>query len=161
LFLCVDKIDKGFLAMNLDWEVSTEANGSLVKCAYRAESVAQLDAELELLIIACVDKAVSLMPQNIDDDSQYLLFEFDSSDTLRVVMTDNSKQQESGHRVACDMSALTPYLAQSSYWKFKDERFADIVKYCIRDYLTTCGAFMRYSLVATFSEGDRARTELL
>lgn len=147
--------------MKVNWEMSVLPTGKLAEYVYVTDSATQLEIELEPLIIACVDKAVSVMPENINDDSLYLIFEFDDRSVLRIVMTDDTKQQESAYGIACDMSSVTPYLAESDYWKFKDERFADIVKHCIRDYLTTCGAFMRYSLVAVFSEGDRARTELL
>tara|TARA_R110001592_G_scaffold57536_5_gene174664 strand:- start:10702 stop:11145 length:444 start_codon:yes stop_codon:yes gene_type:complete len=147
--------------MKVNWDMSVLPSGKLAEYVYVTDSAAQLETELEPLIIACVDKAVSVMPENINDDSLYLIFEFDDHRVLRIVMTDDTKQQESAYGIACDMSSVTPYLAESDYWKFKDERFADIVKHCIRDYLTTCAAFMRYSLVAVFSEGDRARTELL
>jgi hypothetical protein len=152
---------KGFKTMKVNWEMSVLPIGKLAEYVYATDSAAQLEIDLEPLIIACVDKAVSVMAENINDDSLYLIFEFDDCGVLRIVMTDDSKQQESAYSIACDMSSVTPYLAESDYWKFKGERFADIVKHCISDYLTTCGAFMRYSLVAVFSEGDRARTELL
>ncbi|MFT7405188.1 hypothetical protein [Zhongshania sp.] len=147
--------------MKVNWEMSVLPSGKRAEYIYVTDSAAQLETELEPLIIACVDKAVSVMPENINDDSLYLIFEFDDHGVLRIVMTDDTKQQESAYGIACDMSSVTQYLAESDYWKFKGEPFADIVKHCIRDYLTTCGAFMRYSLVAVFSEGDRARTELL
>ncbi|CAA0092025.1 Uncharacterised protein [Zhongshania aliphaticivorans] len=147
--------------MGFEWQVNTHDSGSTTQCVYRFSRVSQLESDLEPLIMACVDKAVSLIPDNINDDACYLLFEFDENDVLNIVMTDDTKQRESAHGVCCELASARPYLSETSHWKFKDERFSDIIKYCIRDYLTTCGGFMRYSLVAVFSEGDRSKTQLL
>jgi|GEM_PF-2591965 hypothetical protein len=147
--------------MRVNWNITSSEIGSLAEYICTIDSVAKLEEELEPLIIACTDKAVSMMHDNIDDHSQYLIFEITADGILKIVVTDDTKQREAGHKVICDMSTVEPYLAKSSHWKFKDERFADVVKFCLRDYLTTCSGFMRFSLVATFSEGDRTKTELL
>ncbi|CAA0101763.1 hypothetical protein [Zhongshania aliphaticivorans] len=147
--------------MNIEWEVLSSPAESGVKAKYLINSVAQLEADFAPLLAACVNKAVGELHSSIQDDSLYLIFEFDESFVLNVVVADDSKLQESPYRVVCDMASLQPYLDESTHWKFKDEGFADIVKHEIRDYLSTCSGFMRYSLVAVFSEGDRSKTELL
>ena len=147
--------------MKIEWEVLTAPAINGVKARYFIQSAAQLEAELAPLLAACVNKVVDELHSNILDNSLYLLFEFDKNLVINIVVTDESKQQESPYRVVCDMASLQPYLLESTYWKFKGEEFADVVKHELRDYLSTCSGFMRYSLVAVFSEGDRAKTELL
>lgn len=147
--------------MKIEWEVLSAPATNGVKARYFIQSAAQLEAELAPLLAACVNKAVDELHSNILDNSLYLLFEFDKNLVLNIVVTDESKQQESPYRVVCDMALLQPYLLESTHWKFKGEEFADVVKHELRDYLSTCSGFMRYSLVAVFSEGDRTKTELL
>ncbi|RNL60164.1 hypothetical protein D0911_14185 [Zhongshania marina] len=147
--------------MKIEWEVLSAPATNGVKARYFIQSAAQLEAELAPLLAACVNKAVDELHSNILDNSLYLLFEFDKNLVLNIVVTDESKQQESPYRVVCDMASLRSYLLESTHWKFKGEEFADVVKHELRDYLSTCSGFMRYSLVAVFSEGDRAKTELL
>jgi hypothetical protein len=147
--------------MKIEWEVLSVPATNGVKARYFIQSAAQLEAELAPLLAACVNKAVDELHSNILDNSLYLLFEFDKNLVLNIVVTDESKQQESPYRVVCDMASLQPYLLESTHWKFKGEKFADVVKHELRDYLSTCSGFMRYSLVAVFSEGDRTKTELL
>ncbi|WP_269620313.1 hypothetical protein [Zhongshania sp. BJYM1] len=156
--------DKGVVLMNVNWQpdtgTGTETRISAEYC-YVAASLAKAESDFDPLIVACVDKAVSQLADNINDESRYLIFEFGDGDILKIVVSDDSKTQDSAHSVVCDMSAMRQCLAESTHWKFKDESFAEIVKHGIRDYLTTCSGFMRYSLVAIFCETDRTKTELI
>lgn len=120
---------------------------------------------IEAILASCVERAVSLLAINIGDDSLYLMFEWAAAtSTLTIVVTDDSKCRDAKHRLVCDMSAMDEtilQLSESSQWKYQGESFADIVKHGLRDYLTTCTGFMRYSLVAVFHQGSRQQTELL
>ena len=121
--------------------------------------------EIDAILASCIERAVTLLAVNINDDSLYLMFEWDAAtSTLGVVVTDDSKSRDAKHRVICDMAGMNStveQLAQSDQWKYRGESFADIVKHGLRDYLTTCTGFMRYSLVAVFHQGSRQQTELL
>lgn len=120
---------------------------------------------IEAILANCVEHAVALLADNINDDSLYLMFEWDNTaSTLAIVVTDDSKSRDAKHRVLCDMSAMNAkmkQLAESDQWKYQGESFADIVKHALHDYLTTCTGFMRYSLVAVFHQSSRQQTELL
>jgi hypothetical protein len=120
---------------------------------------------IEAILANCVERAVSLLDVNINDDSLYLLFEWNSEESsLAIVVCDDTKTRNAQHRVLCDMSAMTPkikQLSESDQWKYHGESFADIVKHGLHDYLTTCTGFMRFSLVAAFHQGSRQQTELL
>lgn len=123
------------------------------------------DWRIEALLADCVERAVGLLAENIDDDSLYLMFEWNSAEsTLAIVVTDDSKSRDAKLRVHCDMSAMNSkikQLSESEQWKYQGETFAEIVKHALHDYLTTCPGFMRYSLVAVFHQGSRQQTELL
>ncbi|WP_320838327.1 hypothetical protein [Zhongshania sp.] len=120
---------------------------------------------IEVILANCVEHAVALLAENINDDSLYFMFEWDNTaSTLAIVVTDDSKSRDAKHRVLCDLSAMNAkmkQLAESDQWKYQGESFADIVKHALHDYLTTCTGFMRYSLVAVFHQGSRQQTELL
>lgn len=148
--------------MNVNWQlVPGTGTGISADYCYVAAGLAKAESDFDPLIVACVDKAVSQLADNINDESRYLIFQFNADEILKIAVTDDSKTRDSVHSVACDLSAMKQCLAESTHWRFKEEPFAELVKYGVRDYLTTCGAFMQYSLVAIFCESDRAKTELI
>ena len=161
--------------IKLDWTES-QPTPSLLEAAVgsKIEHVIHLayfkelgEDKLKLAVINCIDKAIELLPQNIGDDSRYLLFEWDVvHSTLTIVMTDDSKEKDSRHITKCIMSALDEKmneLASTSEkaWENKREELSESVKYWIHNYLTTSSGFMRYSLVAVFHNESRKNTQLL
>lgn len=111
-------------------------------------------------IESCADKAIHLLKNNIQDDSLYLLFEWDLLTTsLNIVVTDSSKTQDAPEVVHCIFSGVHNTLVQAD--KTQQIIYADTVKFWLHDYLTTCTAFFSYSLVAIFHSGTRQNTELL
>lgn len=117
-------------------------------------SVTETDEEhLCEAIEACVEKAISLLEKNIQDDSLYLLFEWNSKQAiLSVVVTDSNKTQDSPHSVRCVFPALMNQ---------DNNDYAAAIKFWLNDYLATCTAFFSYSLVAIFHSNTRDKTELL
>lgn len=112
------------------------------------------------LIEASADKAIQLLKKNIQDDSLYLLFEWDANHAkLNIIVTDASKTQDAPESVCCIFSSLATELARES----EEQRFeyTESVKFWLHDYLTTCTAFFSYSLVAIFHSSTRNNTELL
>jgi hypothetical protein len=134
--------------MPLDWIVTK--NTETTQHFHQANSS---DAEnIQHDIGACIEKAITLLPNNINDDSLYFLVEWCSnSSTLSVVVTDDSKQNESPEVTSCSFSTTN----ESS------EQFIDNVKYWVKDYLTTSAGFIQFSLVAVFGLGNRDKMELL
>ncbi|MEX1668172.1 hypothetical protein AB4876_04565 [Zhongshania guokunii] len=151
--------------MAVQWtESATELNGS--ECIlHRAVIAASATLEINQVLAECVERAAALLDQNVDDDSLYLLFEWEAATSiLTAVVTDDSKSRDAKHRVQCDMSAMNTAIAElsaSNQWQYQGESFTDIVKHGLRDYLTTCTGFMRFSLVAAFHSGSRQQSELL
>ena len=125
------------------------------------------ESNLKLAVIDCINKAVELLPKNINDNSRYFLFEWDIVySTLTVVTTDDSKESDSRHIVKCIMSTLDERmnnLASTSEekWEVKTEEFSQLVRGWIHNYLTTCNGFMKYSLIAIFHNESRKNTKLL
>ena len=125
------------------------------------------ETELKSAIIDCIDKAVELLPQNIGDDSRYFLFEWDLVySTLTVVVTDDSKENDSRHVVKCIMSTLDEKMSELAStsertWEAKTKEFSELVKGWIHNYLTTCSGFMKYSLIAIFHNESRENAKLL
>lgn len=112
------------------------------------------------IIEAATDKAIGLLDKNIQDDSLYLLFEWNlNQTTLNILVTDASKTADSPASVCCIFSSLAIELARES--EEQRDNYTDSVKFWLHDYLTTCTAFFNYSLVAIFHSGSRQDTELL
>jgi hypothetical protein len=125
------------------------------------------DDELKIAVIETIDKANSLLLENIGDESRYLLFEWDINHSeLTVVVTDDTKRTDSKHIVKCTMSTLAKNMdvleaASKDNWESKTQEFAETVRDWIHNYLTTCGAFMQFSLIAIFHCDSRDKTRLL
>lgn len=112
------------------------------------------------LIEASTDKAIHLLKKNIQDNSLYLLFEWDLNEAkLNIIVTDASKTQDAPESICCVFSSLAIELARES----EEQRlnYTESVKFWLHDYLTTCTAFFSYSLVAIFHSSSRNNTELL
>lgn len=160
--------------MELNWTVNQGVNPFRAALGdnseyiiHHATSEGTSDSDIQLAINACTDKACALLDQNIQEDSRYLLFEWDSTNsTLTIVVTDDSKQKDSPQIVQCHFPALNQKLnavtdTQGSEWQFQAAEIADHVQYSIKDYLTTCAPFLRYSLIAAFHQDSRATCTLL
>lgn len=112
------------------------------------------------IIEASTDKAISKLKENIQDDSLYLLFEWDVTQAkLNIVTTDANKTQDAPESVCCTFSSLAIELARES--EEQRHNYTESVKFWLHDYLTTCTAFFSYSLVAIFHSSTRSHTELL
>lgn len=112
------------------------------------------------IIEACADKAIQLLENNIQDDSLYLLFEWNpQAAELSIVVTDASKTRDSPETVVCTFTSLAIELAREN----AEQRinYIDSVKFWLHDYLSTCTAFFSYSLVAIFHSDSRGNSELL
>ena len=110
-------------------------------------------AELSLKegVEACAAKAISLLDKNIQDDSLYLLFEWNENTAeLNIVVTDASKQQDSPFSVGAHFAAQE-----------KSATTSELVRFLLSDYLASCSAFFRYSLVAIFHSSARENSNLL
>ncbi len=118
------------------------------------------EKSLRQSIEACTDKAIASLKTNIQDDSLYLLFEWNQNlATLNIFVTDSSKTKDSLESVCCNFSSLAIELAREN----EDQRnnYTDTIKFWLHDYLSTCTAFFSYSLVAIFHSSTRQNTELL
>ncbi|GGY72236.1 hypothetical protein GCM10011613_16490 [Cellvibrio zantedeschiae] len=126
-----------------------------------AVSVAETSENAVCQIIeASAEKAIQILKENIQDNSLYLLFEWDANQAkLNIVVTDASKKLDSPQSVCCTFSSLAVELARES----EEQRlgYTESVKFWLHDYLTTCTAFFNYSLVAIFHSSSRDNTELL
>jgi hypothetical protein len=126
-----------------------------------------LEQELNVAVIDCIDKAVSLLPDNIGDNSRYLLFEWDvNRSELTVVVTDDAKEKDSKHIVKCTLVSLAKKMkaleaVSQEDWEAKTQEMTDLTREWIHNYLTTCAAFMRFSLIAVFHNDSRNKTRLL
>ena len=114
------------------------------------------DMAIRKVINQTIDKAVSLFPNNVWDQSRYMLFKWDSDNKLlRIVITGDDKIVESPDSVQCEIIA---------YQTATDQEISqqhDNIQYWIRDHLTTCSAFFSYSLIAVFYDQFRDTISLL
>jgi hypothetical protein len=124
---------------------------------YRAQSAASTQADLKQALETCAAKAIALLDHSIQEDSLYLLFEWDSEATeLAIVVTDASKRVDSMIRLHINF----PLLANNPDMGTKAE-LAESIHFWLKDYLASCSAFFAYSLVAIFHSSTRDNSQLL
>ncbi|MEE2869048.1 MAG: hypothetical protein VYE17_00835 [Pseudomonadota bacterium] len=133
--------------MTLEWNEQAQQEGTVLytlSCAGNDEDAIKAGVE------AALEKAVSLLDRNVRDDSRYLLCEWDADAArLQVVVSDDSKTRDAPEAVECRFEPFDAALDVA------------LLQFLIRDYLTTCTAFLGWSLLAAFHEGDRQRSRLL
>jgi hypothetical protein len=142
------------MTIMLNWTTTVTPNT-------RIHSISELGIEestLRKTIEACTDKSIDLLKTNIQDDSLYLLFEWnEESTTLNIAVTDATKQNDAPALVSCTF----PHLALALVNEEQKAANTESIKFWLHDYLTTCAAFFSYSLVAIFHSSTRNNTELL
>lgn len=108
---------------------------------------------LKQAVEACATKAVELLHRNIQDESLFLLFEWNAATAqLRAVVTDTDKKIDS------------PCVVLAEFGDLLQPATADIatnIQFLLSDFLASYSPFFRYSLVAMFHSGSRAATTLL
>ncbi len=138
----------------LNWTTTEVLNTTI-------HSTSELDIDESKIcktIEACADKVIGLLKTNIQDDSLYLLFEWNEElAQLKIVVTDAAKKNDAQESVCCTFSNLALSLLNQE----QRAAYTDIIKFWLHDYLTTCTAFFSYSLVAIFHCSTRDNTELL
>lgn len=149
--------------MQLDWlESNTDTapegvlsqNGNHV--LHRATCQAVEELAIKHAVVEAAHKAAQLLVDNIEDDSLYLLFSWDSEQSvLTAVVTDDTKRNDAVHVVRCVFPESTTSVHST------DDPFSSSLSFWIRDYLTTSSEYMRFSLVALFTDGSRDVTDML
>ncbi len=138
----------------LNWTTTETLNTTI-------HSTFELDTEestLRKTVEACANKAIGLLKTNIQDDSLYVLFEWNEDlAQLSIVVTDAAKKNDAQESVCCTF----PNLALSLLNQEQRAAYTYTIKFWLHDYLTTCTAFFSYSLVAIFHSSTRNNTELL
>jgi hypothetical protein len=138
----------------LNWTTTEVLNTTI----HSTSELNTAESTLRKTIEACTDKAISLLKTNIQDDSLYLLFEWNEElATLNVVVTDAAKKNDAQESACCTF----PNLALNLVNQEQRAAYTDTLKFWLHDYLTTCTAFFSYSLVAIFHSSTRDNTELL
>lgn len=143
--------------MNLNWVVSERSNSPIPAAGDGSKYVVHqcsvegsTEREAQQAVDACIDKACALLEHSIQDDSRYLLFGWDAdTSTLTIVVTDDQKQQDSRDLVKCH------FIGEHVRLNPED------MQYWIKEYLSICTQFLRYSLIAAFHTGSRASCTLL
>lgn len=143
--------------MKLDWAIHEKSSRTGAAQGSDREHViyhsildGASEQEIQLAIDISIEKACDLLESNIQDDSRYLLFGWDAdTSTLTIVVTDDEKQRDSRDVVQCQFVATDKPLDPED------------IQFWIKDYLTTCAQFLRYSLIAAFHRESRASCTLL
>lgn len=107
---------------------------------------------------------ISQLADNIQDDSLYLLFEWDSVNAvLTSCITDASKTRDAALHICSEFPAakLSFDSLEPSARLEQQVDLSECIKFWLHDYLTTCTAFFKFSLVAIFHASSRNETELL
>ena len=143
---------------NHHWQIQTTATG----ISHRFDTTAQ--PSLKDALESCAAKAINLLDNNIQDDSLYLLFEWNQNTAeLKIVVTDATKQRDANISVSAHFADLEQELQLLSPNDRQEKIVAtnELVKFLLSDYLASCSAFFRYSLVAIFHASTRENSQLL
>ncbi|OUS10810.1 hypothetical protein A9Q89_10485 [Gammaproteobacteria bacterium 53_120_T64] len=136
----------GCSSMILSWQENKSPGECAESMCYHSEYAGTEESGIRLALAECVEKSISLLATNINDESLYLLFEWcAASSVLSIVVTDSTKKVDSAQVVKCGFTRLE----------------AEDLQYWLGDYFTTCESFMRYSLVAAFHGQTRVESVLL
>ena len=143
--------------MDLMWTIEnggspagTTSEDSSERVIHSASLEATSDEKMQQGIDACIEKACGLLENNIQDDSRYMLFGWDvDTSTLTIVVTDDEKERDSRNVVQCHFIVTAKQLDPED------------IQFWIKDYLTTCAPFLRYSLIAAFHRESRVSCVLL
>lgn len=147
--------------MSLNWKTSDNLNPFAAAADapapglrfHHAESAAADDDSLKQVLEEVLARAVELLDSNVDDQAQCLLLEWNPAQaSLRVSVSDASRQRDAQEVVICRLPALA---AQ------EPAVCSEKLRFWAKDYLSTCLAFMRFSLLALYTDCDRARASLL
>jgi predicted nuclease of restriction endonuclease-like RecB superfamily len=135
--------------MNTEWVITT--NTETQRSLHKTQCKESSEAAIKQAVDNSLEKAIHLLHKNIQDDSLYFLVEWHNHSTLTIVVTDDMKQETAPEVVCCELLITED----------KKEYYAERIHFWARDYLTTSGGFIQYSLVAVFGFGDRNKAELL
>lgn len=136
--------------MALNWTIENTTDNHIIHSAVCSETSEQ---SIQAAVDACSEFAFTFLKDNIEDNSMYCLFDWNSSEAqLTITVTDDTKQKDAEHIVKMKFTGFESESAEDQ---------EDTVKYWIKDMLTTSLAFLKFSLVAGFTRGSRQRVELL
>jgi len=143
--------------MPLEWNVN---NTDSPRYLHQTVCNEPNEAAIREVVDGSIERAIDCLHENIQDDSLYFLVEWnDAESSLTIIVTDDSKQKESPHKIVSDFSNV---MGQVMNGAIKDSNVdIDKIQYWVRDFLTTSTGFIRFSLVAIFSRGDRNNTLLM
>lgn len=121
-----------------------------------ADCTTSADDEIQSFINQLIEHTMNIIPPGLRDDARYLLFDWDcDSAILTVTSTNDDKTRDAPDQISsCLQNWRNPE-------PDKAEEHTASLRYWIRDYLTTCPAFLSYALIAVFCEGDRSQARLL
>lgn len=136
--------------MTQDWTQQTQTMGDTQHTVHAAVCKGDSEEAVKTGLETALEKAVSLLDSNVSDESRYLLCEWKASERmLMVVVSDDRKMMDA------------PGVVQCRFAEMDESVDVELVQFLIRDYLTTCTAFLGWSLLAAFHEGDRQACRLL
>lgn len=136
--------------MTLEWTLNNETlpNQTIHTASFNDAS----EASMASVIDQAMEKAVALLQQNAKDESRFLLLEWLSADKmLQVVVTDDDKANDSEQVIQLTFTGEID----------DPEAFVADLKFYSKDYLTTCGGFLNFALIAAFCVDTRANAQLL
>ncbi|CAA0102960.1 Uncharacterised protein [BD1-7 clade bacterium] len=94
-------------------------------------------------------KAVELLPDSLFDDAMFMLFEWNSDKhQLDINITDAGKKQNA--------DIIVRVILDGTYVPG-----VELLKYWLKDYLSSSTGFLHYSLIAAFTDADRQSVQML
>ncbi len=123
------------------------------------------DPDIRRSIEESLEKAISLIPYNIEDESRFFLCHWDVVySVITIVVCDEVRENDSPNVVKCSFRSLDEVMSSiqpEDKWENETDQYARKVKSWIKDYLVNNSQFMSYSLVAGFYTEDRDECEIL
>jgi hypothetical protein len=85
--------------MNTEWVITT--NTETQRSLHKTQCTETNEAAIKQAVDDSLEKAITLLHNNIQDDSLYFLVEWHNHSTLTIVVTDDTKQETAPEVVCC------------------------------------------------------------
>lgn len=113
----------------------------------------QLSKQIEL----SVEKAINALDSIVTDDSRYLVFQWTASvGKLEIGLANYDNKHEFSLVQEDSYSELA-----FAFGSANAQEIEELLRFWLTDYLSSCGGFFRYALIALFHTGDASKSRLL
>jgi hypothetical protein len=131
-----------------------------------SSSNAVKDDDVKLVLQECIDKAIDFFDENINQESEYFLIEWDPVySMITLVVTNGEKTRDSRNVVKCQLEFIDAKMQNEGLpdfiWELRINHYSKKVKRWVKSYLQNRGAPKGCRLTPAFHSESRDLIEIL